>query len=350
MTLPANGALQLSDIATEFTDNPPHSMSEFYAAGPGLPGSGAISFGDFYGKASQGYTGFSVTPTNINEDGTVAIFTVDAVAIPGGTTLDWTANATGGVEYIPADLEISYDGISYTDLTQNFGTMTVNANGEKYEMWIKAKADLLDDDSNPESFIVTLAATDSAGVLTGSRSATLNINDTSVTPEVPSVELANAIYSIGTIIQSSAAYSSWAIEPDDGKMYKTSDPDGIAGPIGYRNVDTFLGDFVDNNVNAPFVNPTKFRFKCTEISSSLTNGIQNFSSAGTNEVDAWISPDGQWRNLDRKYGIGIISNSTFSFLSIAFVNQYFTLRIEEIGNAANWAETEVRLTATSENT
>lgn len=350
MTLPASGALQLSDIATEFTDTPPHSMSEFYAAGPGLPGSGTISFGDFYGKASQGYTGFSVTPTNINEDGTVAKFTVDAIAIPGGTTLDWTANATGGVEYIPADLEISYDGISYSDLSQNFGTMTVNPSGEKYEMWIKAKADLLDDDSNPESFIVTLASTDSGGISTGSRSATLNINDTSVTPEVPNVELANPIYNISTIVQTSASYASWAIEPDDGKMYRTSGPAGINGPIGYRDVDALLGGFVDNDVNAPFINPTKFRFRCTLVTQSLSSGIQNFSSAGTNEVDAWISPDGQWRNLDRKYGIGIVSNATFSFLSVAFVNQFYTLRIEEIGNASNFAEAEIRLIATSENT
>lgn len=349
MTLPASGALQLSDIATEFTDTPPHSMSEFYAAGPGLPGSGTISFGDFYGKASQGYTGFSVTPTNINEDGTVAKFTVDAIAIPAGTTLNWSANATGGVEYIPADLEISYDGITYSDLSQNFGTMTVNAGGDKYEMWIKAKADLLDDDSNPESFIVTLASTDSDGISTGDRSATLNINDTSVTPEVPNVELANAIYNVGTQIQNSRAYASWAIEPDDGKMYKTSDP-AVAGPANYLNVNAVLGGFVDNDVNAPFTNPTKFRFKCTLVSENLFNGDQNFSNTGANEVDAWISPDGIWRNLDRKYGIGIISDATFSFLSVKFVSQYYTLRIEEIGNASNFAESEIRLTAVSENT
>ena len=348
MTLPTSGALQLSDIATEFTDNPPHSLSEFYSAGPGIPSSGEISFGDFLGKASQGYTGFSVTPTNIDEDGTVALFTVTAVAIPGGTTLDWTANATGGVEYIPADLEISYDGVSYSDLSSNTGTVSVNTNGQKYEIWIKAKADLLDDDSNPEVFTITLAATDSSGLSTGSLSATLNINDTSVTPETPNAFLQNAIYNIYTSIQQSSAYASWAIEPDDGNMYEINIPDGTN--ISYRDVNVFKDEFVDNIVNAPFVNPTKFRFRCTLVSENLQNGDQNFSSPGTNEVDSWISPDGAWRNLDRKYGIGIISDPTFALFSVRFINQYFTLRIEEIGNAANFAESEIRLTALSENT
>jgi hypothetical protein len=51
MTLQTSGAISLGDIGTEFEDSAPHSLSEFYGATSGIPASGAISIGDFYGKS-----------------------------------------------------------------------------------------------------------------------------------------------------------------------------------------------------------------------------------------------------------------------------------------------------------
>jgi len=52
MTLPASGPLSLAQIAGEFGGAVPHALSEYYGAAAGIPASGAISIGQFYGKAS----------------------------------------------------------------------------------------------------------------------------------------------------------------------------------------------------------------------------------------------------------------------------------------------------------
>jgi len=55
MALQGTGAISLADLATEFGDSAPHSMSEFYAGGSlvgahnsSVPSSGAISLSNFY--------------------------------------------------------------------------------------------------------------------------------------------------------------------------------------------------------------------------------------------------------------------------------------------------------------
>lgn len=62
MPLQNSGAISLSQIAAEFNDSQPHSLSEFYAGGsagvssggaPNVPSSGEISLNDFYGAANQ---------------------------------------------------------------------------------------------------------------------------------------------------------------------------------------------------------------------------------------------------------------------------------------------------------
>lgn len=53
MPLPTTGPISLADIATEFGGNAPHSVSEYYAAAAGVPGSGAINIGVFYGKTAE---------------------------------------------------------------------------------------------------------------------------------------------------------------------------------------------------------------------------------------------------------------------------------------------------------
>lgn len=62
MALPASGPLSISQIATEFGDTAPNSMSEFYRGGSlvpdapdnaSVPTSGQISIGNFYGAANR---------------------------------------------------------------------------------------------------------------------------------------------------------------------------------------------------------------------------------------------------------------------------------------------------------
>ena len=55
MALQASGAISLANLATEFGDTTPNSMSEFYAGGSlvgtnnaSVPSSGAIALSDFY--------------------------------------------------------------------------------------------------------------------------------------------------------------------------------------------------------------------------------------------------------------------------------------------------------------
>ena len=52
MPLTTSGAISISDVATEFGGSTPHSLSDYYAAADGVPGSGAISMSDFYGKSA----------------------------------------------------------------------------------------------------------------------------------------------------------------------------------------------------------------------------------------------------------------------------------------------------------
>ena len=67
MTLQTTGAISLANIATEFNDTQPNSISEFYAGGGKVPSgtsgtngavptSGQISFSQFYGTSNTSYT------------------------------------------------------------------------------------------------------------------------------------------------------------------------------------------------------------------------------------------------------------------------------------------------------
>ena len=60
MALQTSGSISLSQIANEFNDTAPHSLSEQYGAATGIPSSGAISFSDFYGATST--TTHTVSP------------------------------------------------------------------------------------------------------------------------------------------------------------------------------------------------------------------------------------------------------------------------------------------------
>jgi len=52
MVLQSSGAISLNDIQTEFGGTNPIGINEYYNAADGVPASGEISFGDFYGKSN----------------------------------------------------------------------------------------------------------------------------------------------------------------------------------------------------------------------------------------------------------------------------------------------------------
>lgn len=75
MALQSSGTITLAQIASEFGDSQPHSLSEFYAGGsagvtsggaPNVPSSGEISFDDFYNAANQITVTLSSGATNQN--------------------------------------------------------------------------------------------------------------------------------------------------------------------------------------------------------------------------------------------------------------------------------------------
>ena len=55
MALQESGSISLLDIAYEFDDAAPHSLSEFYGVATGVPTSGEITLADFYGVSSSFY-------------------------------------------------------------------------------------------------------------------------------------------------------------------------------------------------------------------------------------------------------------------------------------------------------
>ena len=67
MTLPTSGAISLSQIATEFSDSQPNSMSEFYRDGSLVPSFIAVTGSDitaFSGTNAPKFYGGNNTPAN----------------------------------------------------------------------------------------------------------------------------------------------------------------------------------------------------------------------------------------------------------------------------------------------
>lgn len=74
MGLQTTGPISITDIATEFGDTAPHSLSEFYGAAAGIPTSGAINVKGFYGKSSL----FSFNITSNQTDANLYTLAVNA--------------------------------------------------------------------------------------------------------------------------------------------------------------------------------------------------------------------------------------------------------------------------------
>lgn len=66
MALQTSGAISLANIQTEFGGSNPISLSEYYGAAAGVPTSGTINIGHFYGKSSQFTFTISANTSNAN--------------------------------------------------------------------------------------------------------------------------------------------------------------------------------------------------------------------------------------------------------------------------------------------
>jgi hypothetical protein len=95
MALQSSGPISIQDIATEFEDAAPHSLSEFYGAASGVPTSGAIKVAqDFYGKANAAYFQGTGGTVNTYNGYTYHVFTASSTF-----TVTNAGNAVGNAEF-----------------------------------------------------------------------------------------------------------------------------------------------------------------------------------------------------------------------------------------------------------
>ena len=71
MTLQSSGQISLSDIAIEFGGSTPHALSEYYGVDSGIPSSGQISIGDFYGASNTPWSPTQSTTLTSTQSWTV---------------------------------------------------------------------------------------------------------------------------------------------------------------------------------------------------------------------------------------------------------------------------------------
>jgi len=100
MALPGSGVLGVSDIVDEFGGSAPHGLSEYYRGGglvsdspsnTGVPTSGTIAIGDFYGAASAVLVNITIASNTNNYDLYTAV-SANPAYVPGATTITATIN------------------------------------------------------------------------------------------------------------------------------------------------------------------------------------------------------------------------------------------------------------------
>lgn len=145
MTLQASGPISLADIAGEFGGSTPHSLNEYYKGGSlvsnnvtdpgGIPTSGTIDFGDFYG--AQKYvlptyrdiatTGPGTTSPNnffgANVSYTAGINSSD-YSLPGSPTLNAIVNQSNPNRLV----QIAISGMPPADID----TLEAQLNGDSF--------------------------------------------------------------------------------------------------------------------------------------------------------------------------------------------------------------------------
>lgn len=150
MTLQVSGAISLADIAGEFGGATPHSLNEYYKGGSlvsnnvtdpgGIPTSGTIDFGDFYG--AQRYvaptyrdiatTGPGTTSPN-NFFGANVSYTAGAnstvYSLPGSPTINAVVNQTDPDTLV----QIAISGMAPADIDN----LALQLNSDDFvECWI----------------------------------------------------------------------------------------------------------------------------------------------------------------------------------------------------------------------
>lgn len=108
MPLQTSGQISLLDIATEMGGSAPHSLNEYYNSAIGIPASGVIGIGNFYGKSPL-FNGGNRSVTDLK--------TLGEQMIGGNTT-----NATGG-----GTLTVNGQGIGSYDYAIRQGNTTVSS-------------------------------------------------------------------------------------------------------------------------------------------------------------------------------------------------------------------------------
>ena len=124
MTLQTSGPISFSQIATEFGDTAPHSLSEFYGAASGIPSSGTLNVSDFYGKSA--YDG----PPSIN------IYVISGGG-PGGRQVSVFGHGNGGGAGSVPVTETIYGldaGVSFT-VTVGAGGSSGNEGSQSSISW-----------------------------------------------------------------------------------------------------------------------------------------------------------------------------------------------------------------------
>ena len=106
MTLPASGQISLQQIATEFGKPLSSGLTTFYGITAGIPGSGAISFSNFYGK-SAGYQYWRIFMVDNNGSSSYVFFAeielAETIGGPDVTTPSTpvTASSTLSTNFLP---------------------------------------------------------------------------------------------------------------------------------------------------------------------------------------------------------------------------------------------------------
>lgn len=135
MPLQSSGAISFDNIQSEFGGSNPISLTEYYSADDGVPGSGAISSSNFYGRArpySANYTVISSYTITGGEGGTGEGF--------WRTVKTWTNNTNRkGSVRIWGDIYAGYFG------PDNYGNWYFSGQGKQFGYRIYQNSTLLVD-------------------------------------------------------------------------------------------------------------------------------------------------------------------------------------------------------------
>lgn len=157
MPLPSSGKITFKQIAEEYSDSPPHYMSEFYNGGSlisddQIPSSGRNSFSKFRGRSAASISGISFTPTDtINRltatYGNSTNLSISQTGYQNGDTIPYTitgvnssdiTNSLTGNVTIGSTFTIQGTGIDSTkSLGDKTGTMTVGGQSADFEVEVK---------------------------------------------------------------------------------------------------------------------------------------------------------------------------------------------------------------------